>query len=71
MKKVRSLESCNILPRNWNTIVDRKGQRGAVGCKSNVEVVGLNPIKGPLCFLEQEILLLLLSTGWFQERIGA
>jgi len=28
-------------------------------------------IKGPRCFLEQETLLLLLSTGWFQERIGA
>ena len=29
------------------------------------------PIKGPRCFLEQETLLLLLSTGWFQERIRA
>jgi len=25
-------------------------------------------IKGPCCFLEQETLPLLLSTGWFQER---
>mgnify|MGYP006890312833 CR=1 FL=1 len=35
----------------------------------NVEVVGSSPIKGPRCFLEQETLPLLLSTGWFQERI--
>ena len=33
----------------------------------NVEVVGSGPIKGPRCFLEQETLPLLLSTGWFQE----
>ena len=25
--------------------------------------------KGPRCFLEQETLPLLLSTGWFQESI--
>ena len=37
----------------------------------NVEVVGSSPIKGPRCFLEQETLPLLLSTGWFQERIQA
>ena len=37
----------------------------------NVEVVGSSPTKGPLCFLEQETLPLLLSTGWFQERIRA
>jgi len=35
----------------------------------NVEVVGLCSIKCHLCFLEQETLPLLLSTGWFQERI--
>ena len=34
----------------------------------NVKVVGSSPIKGPRCFLEQETLPLLLSTGWFQER---
>ena len=37
----------------------------------NVEVVGSNPIKGPRCFLEQETLPLLMSTGWFQEQIRA
>ena len=37
----------------------------------NVEVMGSRPIKGPRCFLEQETLPLLLSTGWFQERIQA
>ena len=37
----------------------------------NVEVVGSSPIKGPRCFLDQETLPLLLSTGWFQERIRA
>ena len=35
----------------------------------NMEVVGSSPIKGPRCFLEQESLPLMLSTGWFQERI--
>ena len=35
----------------------------------NVEVVGSSHIKGTRCFLEQETLPLLLSTGWFQERI--
>ena len=35
----------------------------------NVEVLGLSSIKGSRCFLEQETLFLLLSTGWFQERI--
>ena len=29
----------------------------------------VNPIKGPRCFIEQETLLSLPSTGWFQERI--
>ena len=37
----------------------------------NVEVVGSSLIKGPRCFIEQETLPLLLSTGWFQERIQA
>ena len=35
----------------------------------NAEVVGSSPINGPGCCLEQETLPLLLSTGWFQERI--
>ena len=37
----------------------------------NAEVVCSNPIKDPCSFLEQETLPLLLSTGWFQERIRA
>ena len=37
----------------------------------NMEVVGWSLIKGPRCFIEQETLPLLLSTGWFQERIRA
>jgi len=37
----------------------------------NVKEVGLSPIKGPRCFLEQETFLLSHSTGWFQERIRA
>jgi len=37
----------------------------------NVEVEGSSHIKGPRCLLEQETLPLLLSTGWFQERIRA
>jgi len=36
---------------------------GAVGNASNA-------IKGSRCFLEQETLPSLLSTGWFQEQIG-
>ena len=48
-----------------------KGGLGAarVACLTrNVSDVGS---KGPSCFLEQETLPLLLSTGWFQERIPA
>jgi len=37
----------------------------------NVEVVGLSPIKGPSCFLEQETLPLLLSICWLQKQIRA
>ena len=33
----------------------------------NVEVMGSSPINGPRCFLEQETLPVLLSTGWLQE----
>ena len=28
-------------------------------------------LKSPRCFIEQEVIPLLLSTGWFQERIRA
>ena len=35
----------------------------------NAEAVGSNPINGSRCFLEQDTLPLLLSTGWFQERV--
>ena len=37
----------------------------------NVEVVDSSAIKGPRCFIEQETLPLLLSTGWFQKLIRA
>ena len=37
----------------------------------NVEIMGSSPSKGLRCFLEQETLPLMLSTGWFQERIRA
>ena len=37
----------------------------------NMEVVSSSPIKGPRCFLEQNTLTLLFSTGWFQEQIRA
>jgi len=30
--------------------------------------MGSSPTKGPRCFLEQETLPLLLSTGWFRNR---
>jgi len=42
-----------------------------MGLTCNVEVLRSSPIKGSRCFLEQETLPLLLSTGWFQERIRA
>ena len=51
-----------------------KGRRGAVGSMSDSLCGGRGfepPIKGPCCFLEQENLPLLLSTGWFQEQIRA
>jgi len=35
------------------------------------EVTLASPVKGLRCFFEQETLPLLLSTGWFQERIRA
>ena len=35
----------------------------------NMDVVGSSPIKDLCCFLEQETLPLLLSTGWFQELV--
>ena len=37
----------------------------------NAGVVGSSHIKGTRCFLKQETLPLLLSTGWFQKRIRA
>ena len=40
-----------------------------VSLTHNVSVIGSIPIKGLRCFLEQEILTVLLSTGWFQEQI--
>ena len=48
-----------------------KGRCSAVVLRltRNVEVVGSSPNKAPRCFIEQETLPLLLSTGWFQERI--
>ena len=45
--------------------------QGVARLTRNEEVVGSSPIQGPRCFLEQETLPLLLSTGWFQERIRA
>ena len=33
--------------------------------------LGSNPLKGSHCFTELETLPLILSTGWFQERIRA
>ena len=37
----------------------------------NVEVAGSSLVKAPRCFLEQNTLPVLLSTGWFQEQIRA
>ena len=38
---------------------------------SNMTMFVLPLTKGPRCFIEQETLLSLLSTGWFQGRIRA
>ena len=46
-------------------------RQGVARLTGNAEVLGSSPIKGPRCLLEQETLPLLLSTGWFQERIQA
>jgi len=40
-----------------------------MGANSNPLIVGSSYTKSPRCFIEQETLHLLLSTGWFQERI--
>ena len=58
------------------THVQRGSRRGGVAqwvarLTRNVEVVGSSPFKYPHCLLEQETLPLLLSIGWFQERIRA
>ena len=37
----------------------------------NLEILGSSPIKDYRCFIEQEHLPLLLSTGWFQEWVRA
>mgnify|MGYP000050098318 CR=1 len=50
---------------------ETQGWRSGLWVARKVEVVGSSPIKGPRCFVEQETLPLLLSTGWFQERIRA
>ena len=39
--------------------------------RANLKVVCICNIVIHCCFLEQETLPLLLSTGWFQERIRA
>ena len=49
------------------------GRGGVAQCigriTRSVEVVGSSPIKGLQCYLEQDNLPLLLSTGLFHERI--
>ena len=54
--------------RSYNSAWGGVAQRVA-RLTRNVEVVSSSPIKDPRCFLEQETLPLLLSTGWFQDRI--
>jgi len=48
-------------------LVQVEGRRGAVTRYRSV--VDSNTIKGTHCFLEQETLPSLLSTGWFHEQI--
>jgi len=39
------------------------------GFEHDFTIFKLKHVKGSCCFLEQETLSLLLSTGWFQEQI--
>ena len=62
----------SVKPEDHKQKLQFKRRCGAVSrLTRNVEVVGSSPIKGPRCFLEQETSPLLLSTGWFLERIRA
>ena len=73
MKKV-GIETCHVyeLFQNSEFTVLRGGVAQQVArLTRNVKVMGSRPIKGPHCFLEQETLPLLLSTGCFQEWIQA
>ena len=56
------------MPKKNDFILEGRLAQSIARLTRNVEVVGSSPIKGPRCFLEQETLPLLLSTGWFQER---
>ena len=56
----------------FNTVYTKVNLNDLTKCTTvNLSVMSSSPIKGPRCFLEQETLLSLLSTGWFQERIRA
>ena len=72
MKKgvFESLFNCSLRNTHIQTQINKGGVAQWVAhLTRNVEVVKSNPIKSPHCFLKQECLPLLLSTGWFQERI--
>ena len=58
----------------WSVLTEVIHERGGVAqwvvrLTRNVAVVRFELNQRPPCFLEQETLHLLLSTGWFQERI--
>ena len=56
--------------RLFNITFKFKGRCDSGGCTSDSQCGGrgFEPHQRPRCFLEQETLPLLLSTGWFQER---
>jgi len=61
-----------LTPRYMNSICTRGDVvQWVARLTRNVEVVDSSFIKGPCCFLEQENLPLLLSSGLLQERFRA
>ena len=71
---VESLLWQGVWVTQWSVywlLTDTRGGMAQWVARGYLSVVSSSAINGPRCFLEQETLLLLLSTGWFQERIRA
>ena len=55
----------------FNSVSSDYVAQWVVRLTGNVSVAGSSPIKGTRFFLEQEMLSLLINTGWFHGRIRA